>query len=501
MRMCRSHRSILTYNDLDKNRYGFLWYRVALVCRYWRSVALSTQEIFTCFRVPIDEDPSSDATDFLSSWLARSKSASLTVFGELGGDGQMWQHVIPHFDHTDTINVKFYQLRGLPSFWPSSCPQIKRCCLFPGSPVSHERLIIAQKLLDSLPNLCEFEVHSSYVNLLYLPVPHISSSCLRYLAVSSEISIPTPDSLSPFISKLRSMPLLEELKLQNMCMYYQNPTVIPQSQIAPSSVRHLTVGRDYWPTAFILNSFRGLESIHGAITVEGPALERVSSLCEILRSLHSDILRSIVTAQLNVKAITLSSFRFTFKGWSSFIPFRQQSSSEQSVILELTLHCTPAVKLEPATLVETMITFLSNELLALRSLDIACGDLGFHSLDPAIATITTRMPNLRALRAKCDTRCSLADNLGKWLLPTLSMLHITIYEQRDADETMRCFSEAFRTCRLHNDSTPLVLVLELTGLDSNMWDIGSEPFEGLVKQSEVLGVYGGPRLLSFTVDR
>lgn len=90
----------IPFDSEDLGGYSYCWFHVAFVCRYWRSIILSTPELFSQI------DLSFPLGKYGSSWLSYSKQASLRLLGALDRNYDAWTLIFPHMERIESLKVR-----------------------------------------------------------------------------------------------------------------------------------------------------------------------------------------------------------------------------------------------------------------------------------------------------------------------------------------------------------------------------------------------------------
>ncbi|THH30041.1 hypothetical protein EUX98_g4148 [Antrodiella citrinella] len=209
------------------------WIRISHVCQHWRSVALSTPQLWTDFHV-VGQDP-----QFVMEMLALSKRMSVTVKAELykGRNPQPIQALLAEIHRVESLELELAPPvnRLLESAAPSVAPRL-RCLTL----CSTDKDSLTVTPMPTVFNDCEFPVLQELTvsgyrlqwssNILAPTLTRLKVTCWgRYAAPVAAI-----------LQALALMPLLENLDLSGCVTPFP---LAEQEALLSMAIKPVTLGR------------------------------------------------------------------------------------------------------------------------------------------------------------------------------------------------------------------------------------------------------------------
>lgn len=239
MLMCTECFRFEEYNP-NSQKSPYRWYRVASVCRYWRSVALSTAELFA--RVDLTRSQG----HFTSEWLAHSGKVPLQIIGHLTPTNNCWGVISPHMERISKLNVYVQTNACLPSAWPSTLLNLTSlsCTYLPHELHLPPHYEVVKELLNRSPNLkslaMRIENRPGSVWTSYISHRFLTRLRIHGWGWPRKLNENRNSDLLSFVSLIRRLPQLDILELDAFEPVYENPYRTPHHSVVPSVAQPLT---------------------------------------------------------------------------------------------------------------------------------------------------------------------------------------------------------------------------------------------------------------------
>ncbi|KAK7685748.1 hypothetical protein QCA50_011094 [Cerrena zonata] len=345
MHMCTEYFRFEVYS-ISSQESPYRWYRVASVCRYWHSVALSMTELFTYV------DLTRPKSHLTSKWLARSRQAPLRIVGRLTCTNNRWKAALPHLQRVVSLRV-YTQLYSRFPLGPT-LPNLKSLSytyMEPHNPQPSDEAL--KGLLDRSPNLESLAIHlrkgggsawMSHISHRFLTRLRIYGWQGRSVPWQSNEEENREGGLSFLVPLIRRLPQLDVLEL-DASKFISNPSLndLYRSHLSPqvkpltyfkatgdltSIVSVLTSGA-IAPRKLDISVFQSMPPLHDE------DIELISSAIITTPSIPWHV---ITSASIGIDTDTHKSiYEFSLKGWSQSIPSIMHESTDSSPVLNITI--------------------------------------------------------------------------------------------------------------------------------------------------------------------
>lgn len=236
MLQCADSSYAMQDPDTEFIRVRPIWFRVALVCRHWRSIALSTPALFSyinlseAYRLPIAE------------WLSLSKGTSLKVvgatYGEWARPSNPFDMLLAHLERVQSLKIIVATDMELPPTCPLFLPLMESMYyIFDGKTDSAGRAALCGLLARS-PNLTHLTLDFTTV-IEMACISYISHKFLTRLKLVAWENMEKGETDSAkLISLVQHLPHLDDLEVASQRV--RQPTIKPFRLFTAKKTQPLT---------------------------------------------------------------------------------------------------------------------------------------------------------------------------------------------------------------------------------------------------------------------
>ncbi|KAK7685757.1 hypothetical protein QCA50_011103 [Cerrena zonata] len=320
---------------MARAKYLYAWFRVASVCRHWRSIVLSTPQLFSriSLNLPLNI--------LASQWLSYSKQVPLQLAMWLDSGIRNNSSINTYIRRAVSLKVFLHRFSGLSPAWPTMLSQLKSlsiiCDRFSGE-CPPRFLETLYELLTRSPDVRVLSLHLPNGDCM----PHIPHRFLSKLRISVESSTYTTaeSNATMFISLIKRLPYLDDLELDYPRLgtkspfkhtYHPTPTLIarPLSRLKVTGPLELIM--PILTSGTIAPRILNIEVVHSA-TLYDEDIEYISS---VLIAIPNASWHSLKSTSIRVHGPAY--YSYFLKGWSRSIPSNMHGSTDQPAILDVTI--------------------------------------------------------------------------------------------------------------------------------------------------------------------
>ncbi|CAL1712625.1 unnamed protein product [Somion occarium] len=249
---------VLTWSESAR---PYSWFKVAHVCRYWRDVVFSSSRFFSYIRVPTAN------REHGPEWLrlARNCRLHLHISDETCNTGgmrhHMWEEVLPHLAHTQSLLLQLHKPNHKEYAWPR-CSMLTNLTWLTSSVVSPT---CVKDAFDAMPNLQILETSTGTLGPDW--TRYSLPSTITTLRVNHAKSV-SYGIMEELFTRLHSLPSLKHLDLHGLSRNDYSANLSPRRCYSLYRLETLT--------------------LHGAMTPCFDVLNRVDLICNFDLDLYPD---------------------------------------------------------------------------------------------------------------------------------------------------------------------------------------------------------------------
>ena len=412
-------------SELRKLEYPpYMWLRVAHVCRYWRSIALSYPALFTYVRI-------SRSYAIVEEWLAHSGASPIYIIGMLNEYRRHWEQIVPHLSHTVDVNITLPSAmsESKPVSWPN-CPLMKTvACTLSQDEDIPQGVSVLDTFLRCLPNLEHLTIRAEVSQARWARATIPQS--LRQLEVNSW-AFSEHDDLEDLVSTLDRLPNLQVLELRNLLWKLSDESTPP---LLVPCIPSLKLSGHITPVTAIARSITCLNRLRISVeAIAGDLNENFSlfkTFFRVLSSSHQDLFKSLREVNLEVGSSELcrTLYVVNLKGWTS------RAADGDMPLVDLSVHTDEREWTH--TLMETLSDAFYPLLDHLECLNVILSPVEFDIDDVAFAASCCRQLNsLRFLKLSMERSLlyafmsSIGSLHGDLMFPDLQSIYIMCHSLR-----------------------------------------------------------------------
>ncbi|KAK7686088.1 hypothetical protein QCA50_010900 [Cerrena zonata] len=478
--------SMTASHDLDHPPYE--WLKVAHVCRYWRSIALSHATLFAY--VLLNRPLSKSRTEVAKEWLSHSGVAPIHTVGVLNENGPLWEPIIEHLPHIVNLDILLPNSQSEVS-WPVSPLMKTVSCKLPEDEETRQlESNILDKFLGCLQSLESLAIDTAScqaIDWTRSPLP----PSLRKLKVRSW-TVLDADDVNRLISMLAKLTSLGTLEMEKLLPLISDPIVGPELPVTKPTIRVLRLSGGIIPVITITKLIACSHIIQISIdTILGDDTENAALFRTFFETLASEYQTHFLSLRHAKLEVGWSRHRRTylvnFKGW----PLRYSCVNKESPSVDITVYAEDRGRLHE--LVNILCDTIYPSLDSLESLNIVLSHNNFDRDDEVIVTSCChQLQGLRTLHLDAERSLlfafmtSIGSRHGDILFPNLDSLHVICYNRRGFTAGHILRTRDLLTRRARRDAKPLEH-LTLESIEEKEQWINTEIEEELEMLRELVG--------------